>query len=112
MSGCITRTLTIESEPSGAKAFVNGRAVGTTPVSIPFRHYGVYRIEVRSEGRRPLCTEESILAPWYARFPLCLFSELLLPWRIRDERCVRYELAEARLPERDALVARAADRTE
>jgi hypothetical protein len=107
-AGCIAPTVTVESSPAGAEVRLNGRVVGTTPVTVPFRHYGVYRVELRKAGFETLETEEPVLAPLYARFPLCLFAELLWPGRIRDgDHFLTYELKEPRTPERAGLLERA-----
>ncbi len=106
--GCIARTLTVESAPAGAEVRLNGRLVGTTPVTVPFRHYGVYRVELRKAGFETLESEEPVLAPLYARFPLCLFTELLWPGRIRDDdHFLTYELEKPRTPSRPELLERA-----
>jgi hypothetical protein len=101
---CVSRELHIDSSPAGARAFLNGLEVGTTPVSVPFRHYGEYVIEVNADGREPVRTVESIRAPWYCRFPLGLFSELLLPLKIQDYRYRHYDLKERTLPAKGALL--------
>ena len=110
--GCVSRELFIDSTPRGARAFVNGRHVGSTPVSVPFRHYGDYAIEVSLEGRAPARAVEAIRPPWYCRFPLGLFSELLLPVRIRDHRAVHYDLPEHSLPDKRELLESAARKAE
>jgi hypothetical protein len=115
-AGCILRELRIETEPPGAEVRLNGTAVGRTsrdgPLVVPFRHYGVYEVELTKEGYEILRVEEPVLAPAYARFPLCLFTELLWPGRIRDERALSYELSPPRMPEREELVEKASRASE
>jgi hypothetical protein len=106
--GCIERSITVESDPPGAAVRLNGRAVGTTPVTVPFRHYGVYRVELKKSGHETLETVEPVLAPAYARFPLCIFTEFLWPGTLRDEHYLSYEIEEPRTPERAGLLERAA----
>ncbi len=107
-SGCISRSLLIESEPPGAQVRLNGTPVGETPVTVSFRHYGTYDVELRKEGFETLRTREPVPAPFYARFPLCLFTELLWPGRIRDDRYLSYKLARPVAPDRAGLLRRAA----
>jgi hypothetical protein len=107
IASCIARSVTVESTPPGAEVRLNGRAVGTTPVTVPFRHYGVYRVELTKSGFETLDAEEPLLTPWWARFPLCIFTELLWPARIRDDRWLGYELEKPRTPERAGLLERA-----
>ena len=103
-AGCIERALVIESDPAGAEVRLNGTLVGTTPVWVPFRHYGDYEIELRKEGFATLAVAEPVRAPFYARFPLCLFTELLWPGRIRDERYLSYTLEPPSSPDRAELL--------
>jgi hypothetical protein len=106
-AGCISRELRIETEPPGAEVRLNGTPVGTTPADVPFRHYGVYQVEITKEGHETLRAKELILAPAYARFPLCLFTELLWPGRIRDQRVLSYELTPPLMPDREELIEKA-----
>lgn len=49
--GCSTkRTLTISSTPSGADLWVAGEKRGTTPVRLPFVHYGDVEVRVEKPG--------------------------------------------------------------
>ncbi len=105
--GCVERTLVIESDPSGAEVRLNGAIVGKTPVTVPFRHYGVYDVEVRKDGFEPVREAAPVLAPWWARFPLGIFTELLWPGRIQDMHYLRYDLAPPAMPDRAKLLERA-----
>ncbi len=54
-SACSTqRTLTIDSDPAGARVWVDGVARGTTPVTIPFVYYGDLDVRLEKEGYRSL----------------------------------------------------------
>jgi len=106
-AGCVERTLVIESDPPGAEVRLNGARVGVTPVQVPFRHYGVYDVEVRKDGFETVREAEPVLAPWWGRFPLGVFSELLWPGRIRDVRFLKYDLAPPTMPDRAGLLERA-----
>ena len=46
ISGCAHRTLTIESEPPGARVILNRKEVGRTPVTRSFRYGGINEILV------------------------------------------------------------------
>ena len=106
-AGCVARTLVIESDPPGAEVRLNGAAVGKTPVHVPFRHYGVYDVEVRKAGFETVREGAPVLAPWWARFPLGVFTELLWPGRIQDVRFLAYDLAPPVMPDRAKLLERA-----
>jgi hypothetical protein len=106
-AGCVERTLIIESNPSGAQVRLNGQRVGKTPLRVPFRHYGIYDVEVRHDGFEPIREAASVLAPWWARFPLGIFSELLWPGRIQDVHFLKYDLKAPAMPDRAKLLKRA-----
>lgn len=108
-SGCIERALAIESEPPFAEVFLNGVRMDPTPVRVPFRHYGVYEVELRKEGFETLVRREAVSAPFYARFPLCLLTEFLWPGLIRDERRFAYRLEPLREVDRADLLRAAAE---
>ncbi len=59
LTGCSTqRTLTIASEPPGARIWVNGNLQrGVTPVDVPFTHYGRFDVRLEKEGYRSVATE-------------------------------------------------------
>lgn len=112
-SGCISRSLMIESDPPGAEVRLNGTLVGETaagrPLWVPFRHYGIYDVEVRKKGFETLREREPVLAPGWARFPLCLFTELLWPGVIHDEHYLSYRLSPPVPPDRAELLRRATE---
>jgi hypothetical protein len=106
-AGCIERTLIIESNPPGAEVRLNGSIVGKTPLRMPFRHYGIYDVEVRKAGFEPVREGAPILSPWWASFPLCVFTEFLWPGRIQDVHFLEYDLAPPVTPDRAKLLERA-----
>ena len=63
--GCIQRTVTITSEPSGALTYLNDEEVGRTPVEVPFTFYGVYDVRLQHAGYTPLWTTHKAEAPWW-----------------------------------------------
>ncbi len=48
-----TGTLTVSSRPTGARVFVDGRSVGTTPLTLPGVAIGSRRVRVELAGHRP-----------------------------------------------------------
>ena len=57
-----TGVLVIESRPSGASVFVDGRRVGTTPISVPDASPGTHRIRLEMTGFSPWVTTANIEA--------------------------------------------------
>ena len=84
LSACLQRRLDIRSEPPGATVLVNGEEIGQTPVEWPFVYYGTVRVDLWSEGYRPVTAMVELTTPWYEWVPLDLFSELLVPVRRLD----------------------------
>ncbi len=72
LGGCMTRTIEITSEPSGALVTLNGVEVGRTPVRADFTYYGVYDVLLTREGCEPLRTKARARAPVYELPPLDL----------------------------------------
>ena len=93
-AGCVTQQLHVQSNPPGARAFVNGRFVGETPVTTPFDWYVNYTIHVEKVGYLPVDERQAVRAPWYMWVPIDLETEAL-PWRVRDERRFTYDLVAA-----------------
>ena len=83
LSGCVERYLKIDSDPPGARIYVNGVDHGVAPVKVPFGYYGTMRVDAwldSATDRRPGVSQlVDLPTPWYEVFPLELFSELLDP---------------------------------
>ncbi len=84
LSGCVERTVKIETDPPGALVYVNDEQVGVSPVKFSFLWYGDYDLIFRKPGYRTLKTHQVITAPWYQIPPIDLVAETV-PWTIRDE---------------------------
>ena len=67
--GCVKRTISITSEPSGALVWVNDKEVGRTPIDVDFLYYGEYCVRVEGEGFEPiLATRWTQMPFWDAPF--------------------------------------------
>ncbi len=106
-SGCVRRTLTIETAPSGALVYLNDEEVGRSPVSTDFLWYGDYDVVIRKQGHQTLITHAKIDAPWYQYPPIDFFAEVLYAGDIHDTRKLSYTLEPEQPPGRDELVQRA-----
>lgn len=82
------RTLTIESNPSGATVRLDEAMVGQTPLVLPFDHHGSRRVSIYLEGYQVWTEITEIKTPWWAYFPLDLISDHLIPWQLHDEHKV------------------------
>jgi hypothetical protein len=72
LNGCATifkgstDTVSYSSDPSGAKVYVNGQLMGTTPFQLELKSNQTYTIEFRKEGyeNRTVILNNSIGAGW------------------------------------------------
>ncbi|MBE7447115.1 MAG: PEGA domain-containing protein [Planctomycetia bacterium] len=98
IGGCVLRTLTINSEPTGAMVYLDDELIGEAPVTTTFTYYGTRKIvleKVDVEGRllyERKVVYEKIKPPFYQIVPLDFFSEIVLPMEIKDEHCFTYQL--------------------
>ena len=106
-AGCVRRTLTINTEPSGALVLLNDEEVGHSPVTTDFTWYGDYDVIVRHPGYETLKTHLPVRHPWYQIPPIDFFFEVLWPGRIHDARSYDFSLVEAEAPTRPELIERA-----
>jgi hypothetical protein len=93
LPACVTRKLTIRSEPLGAQVILDGRVVGTTPYEETFLSYGVRRLELRLSGFDTKTIDMHVSRPWWQVFPFSLFTDVLLPVDIHDDRDFAYQLS-------------------
>ncbi|HWE97425.1 MAG TPA: PEGA domain-containing protein [Tepidisphaeraceae bacterium] len=73
--GCVQRTVTVRSSPSGALVYLNDQEVGRTPLTRKFKWYGVYDVELRLEGYDSVKTTANVFAPWWQIVPIDLITE-------------------------------------
>ncbi len=92
LSGCVTRSLTIKTDPPGAMVYVNDQLKGTTPLTYDFVWYGWHRVMIRKEGFQRVDDRKKLSAPIYLWIPVDLVMDFL-PFRIRDQRTWEYVLA-------------------
>lgn len=109
-NGCVERRITILSDPPGGKVFLDGRQIGTTPVSVPFHFYGTREITVYKSGYEIFSKEETISPPLYQVFPLDIFFEFCWPFQMEDDHRLGYTLKphlSLSVKQKDALKQRA-----
>jgi hypothetical protein len=98
LAGCygqVQRTLTIDSEPQGARCWLNENEIGRTPVTVPFTWYGTYGVRLESPGYEALITTARVRAPYYEWIPLDLASESVVPGIRTDAHEFRFALKKA-----------------
>jgi hypothetical protein len=110
LTGCygqVQRTLTIDSEPQGARCWLNENEVGRTPVTVSFTWYGTYTVRLETPGYEPLVTTAKVEAPYYEWVPLDLAFETVVPGVRTDAHEFRFALKRAEPVDPDALRQRA-----
>ncbi len=91
-TGCVKRTILIESDPPGAKVWINEHPAGVTPVKREFITHGRYKFRLRKSGFREVIAREMVRAPVYEWIPFDFISEILLPVRLDDKHRFLYKL--------------------
>lgn len=95
MTGCIRRSLTIQTHPPGAAVYVNDELKGHSPLTYDFLWYGGYRVRIHKDGYEQLDDHQWLRAPIYLWIPFDFVVELL-PVSVRDDRTWSYTLTPLR----------------
>lgn len=74
--GCVDRTLSVTSEPSGALLYLNDEEIGRTPCTVAFTFHGTYDVRLVKDGHETLITQADTRAPIYDIPPLDLVAEI------------------------------------
>lgn len=96
-SGCVSRRLTIRSDPPGALVEVDGKRIGVTPVSMDFTYYGTREFTLSAPGYETLTVQQPIPTPYYQIFPVDFVSNHFLPFRVTDRHDFTYSLQRRRV---------------
>ena len=117
-SGCVTRSITVKTNPSNALVYIDDELIGESPVSMPFTFYGTRKVMIERKDEDGVLTHErtiafeKIKAPVYEIFPLDFFSELVWPFKIKDDQVLSYNLVELdplSIKERQAKMLKSAE---
>ena len=96
LAGCVKRTIVVESDPPGARVWVNEQPLKKpTPVEYPFITHGRYKIRVEKSGFQPITARERVQAPIYQWIPIDLIFDVLVPFTLQDRHLFRYKLVPA-----------------
>jgi hypothetical protein len=88
-TGCVQRSMTIDTTPTGALVYLNGEEAGRTPFEKDFTWYGTYDVVVRKEGYETLRVKQKVNAPWWQWPPFDLVAEL---FTVKDQRNFNYTM--------------------
>jgi len=110
LAGCygqVQRTITIDSEPEGARCWLNDNEIGRTPVTVPFTWYGTYSVRLEHPGYEPLIAEADVNAPMFQWIGPDLLYETVVPGVHHDTHAFRFALHEAKPVDPEGLRQRA-----
>ncbi len=92
LTGCVSRRVTINSNPPGALVLIDGEERGYTPYSMDFTYYGTREIQLVKPGFETLTVMQKIPTPWYQVFPLDFVSDNFWPFRATDRNQFSYQM--------------------
>lgn len=104
--GCVERTITITSEPSGALVHLNDEEIGRTPTTVHFTWYGVYDVRLSKDGYQTLNAAQEAKAPLHDSLGIDFFTEVL-PIESKVNLDWHFELQPVEPVEEELLVDRA-----
>src|SRR5262245_17787927 len=81
LGGCLSRKVSVTSEPPGATVFANDVELGRTPLEAEFTFYGSYDVRVGLEGDEPRREKVIARSPIYEYPPVDLIA-ILMPFHI------------------------------
>ena len=107
MSGCVSRRMTIRSDPPGALVQLDGERIGYTPTSIDFTYYATREITLSKPGFETQTIQRPVPAPWYQWPPFDFFSDNILFFHLTNRHDFTYRLRPQAYVSEDELLERA-----
>ncbi|MDZ4689253.1 MAG: PEGA domain-containing protein [Planctomycetaceae bacterium] len=105
-AGCVSRRMTIVSDPPGALVMLEGREIGYTPVSVDFAYYGTRELTLVKDGYETLTVNQPVAKPWYQQPVVEFFADNFTPGHVTDRHQFRYAMQPQRLIPNDVLLQR------
>ena len=105
--GCVSRRMTIVSNPPGAMTLLDGREIGYTPASADFIWYGTRQVTLIKDGFETKTDLVTIPAPWYQWPVIEFFADNFSPKRVTDRRVFNFDLQPKQIIPDEELRARA-----
>lgn len=106
LSGCVSRRMTVVSDPPGALVVVDGREIGYSPVSVDFTYYGTREISLIKDGYETLTVMQPLTKPWYQYPGVEFVADNLKPGHKTDRQMFQYALQPARIVPNQELLQR------
>ena len=97
-SGCVSRRMTIRTDPPGALVEVDGQRLGLSPVSMDFTYYGTHEITLSAPGYETVTLQQPVARPWHQAVPVDFVSNHFLGTHITDRHDFVYHLRPRQKP--------------
>lgn len=107
LSGCVSRRMMVISDPPGALVLLEGKEIGTTPVSVDFTYYGTRELTLIKDGYETLTVQQKVPTPWYQMPVVEFFADNFTPGHITDRHQFRYAMQPQRIVPNAELQRRA-----
>lgn len=107
VAGCVERTITVRSDPPGARIYLDDVERGETPATFSFNFYGRRKLLLRKDGYEPAKEIIEVKAPLQSVFPLDIFFDLLWPLTIEENHTYDVVLQPLTEPDPQKLLFRA-----
>jgi hypothetical protein len=106
LTGCVSRRMTVQSNPPGALLLVEGREIGYTPVSLDFTYYGTREFTLIKDGYETLTVQQPVRAPWYQWPGVEFVADNFTPGHITDRHGFAYQMQPQQTVPNDELLRR------
>lgn len=107
LSGCVSRRMTIRSDPPGALVLLDGERIGYTPTSLDFTYYATREITLSKPGFETLTVQQPVPPPWYQVPPFDLISDNFLLFHLTNRHDFTYRMKPKAYVSEDELLERA-----
>ena len=107
MSGCVSRRMTIRSDPPGALVQLDSERIGYTPTSVDFTYYATREITLSKPGFETLTIQQPVPSPWYQKPPFDFISDNFLFHHLTNRHEFMYRLRPKAYVGEDELLERA-----
>ncbi len=107
LAGCVERTITVRSDPPGARIYLDDVERGETPCTFEFNFYGHRELVLRKDGYQTSKQTVVVEAPLHSFFPLDIFFDLLWPLTIEENHPYEVVLQPLTKPDPEKLIFRA-----
>jgi len=92
LTGCVSRRMTVRTVPAGALVEMDGKRLGTSPVSTDFTYYGTHEFTISAPGYETLTVQQKVKAPFHQHVPIDFISNHFMPGRVTDRHDFTYVL--------------------